>query len=664
MIPTLSSPNELKSSVVGCEPPKIAAQKTEGYLRSWPCSRGTISIIKLPCGQLEARLHTENGDEIISHEWIVGLPPSKHRQLPFLKTFLTDTYVRLAPHECLTSKGYSLQINHKIRGGIVGVMEAVSAALGLANSAVGFFTADKYKQIAEVAVKGVKATFSGAQATIIQADESTSHVIDKMHEAVQLSLDKANHTGLSLIEGASDLVETTGTTTAGVISLAGSETRETAIATADQVKAVFADANKRADRTLRRLGLETQNAIKLSGEEARKVTWALSNEVKRSVTHTRKETNQLIESGEKSVKEVLEDGQKKALRLIAEGGKVTSSVIAKSLADADAVMKRTIADVNVMYKGLIDHMREGVKGLLVDVGEQGRLLIQDTGKEIRVTADEILTKAMHGQQVVIKAAGVEARLTIQEAGKEIRSTLYQLPTIAAMTGETFGRNVAKGLLDGILGSDSMRHIKNEIENYVAQPGGFDLVLLLGYVREQTQLKEGQKCQLYETLIRLVNVPKLDEELRKKYLLYIGVAVFLDKNISKEPGGIMRTHLDVLLTKFPDPARGILMAERENSLKITYPLRTVLIEEIDERDETIQEQRLLLMDAEEGMDEVKVRNATLEKERETLAREKADLEAKLVRLAADQERLHAHRAEAERLEKSLRSSELDRQLSMD
>lgn len=568
---------------------------------------GTVKMKVTAEGKLKASL-VDHGK--ILHHNIIGLPKEIRGRSIEVQTFVSQSYIKLAP---LEGGGFALHINQGLQGGVVG--EAISVAL----AGIEFFTGNMFQKLMNAAKENAQATVSFANEKVESSIRAARGAVD---ETISKALTEAK-------EQAIGLVDTTGEKTKHAIRELGLEARETVKITELEIEKALECGTKKADFILQKSGEEFCRIIERSGNEAKEISHVVSNEVQDCVEKMRSDASTILAQGGREIKDVITMASLDANRLLREAGDQyqirTCNIISKALADVDRLIQVTIESAFNKSNQCLEKIAELSEGIIVAVGDQGRLLIRDTGNEIRVTADEVLTKAFRGQEMIINVAGEQARLTIQEMGYEMRSTLYEIPFIAAQTAEALGRNFAHGLLGELLGARSVNRIINNLRNSIIN-NNVSLYELVRFVVNQNQLSSEDKAKLYIELIEIVNKPGRNEEEIKKYFLCIGVAAFRDEKLKVSSNSLINprrylggdSYLGDVLAKFPSPAREILMKEGEEAINIYLP-QPVPIPQIkpppNPLEKELKEQRLALIERDLRISELEFSQSFLDAEKE-------------------------------------------------
>ncbi|MBS4167767.1 hypothetical protein [Parachlamydia sp. AcF125] len=621
-------------------------------VKSWNSAEGAVILARDSKEELQAYVQKNGQIAQVSAEWIVGIPKEIRKDARKLASYLEDTYIHLNP----LKGGYKLYINPRLRGG---------GFLSLIPSVISFFTKSAFGNLIEEAGSEARATIqvggNEIRASIDRAEVAANKTLSKMGREIRQSIDKAQ-------SGATSVLKVASSETEKIIGLAGIEARYTSKVLELQVEKALSKAAKEAELVFATAGLEAQKTIQFGGEEARKTCIAFSREVNSTIKLVGKETHEILTQGGREVKEILDKANKDAKAIIHEAGEEFSirslTVIRGALEEAEKVVHTTIKQTSEEASNLIRMMGEEANGVVLNLGSQGRLLIKDTGQEIRLIADEVLSKAFAGQEMIIKAAGQEARLTVQEVGKQVCSTLYEIPYIAGLTAQQVGRNFSYGLKDGFWGTSEAEMLINNLKNLIGSSKGIKLEELLEFVYDQHQLIPQDKASLYKELIKLFNGPQIKD--RETIFLFIGAAAIKDKDLIHKT--FYRTaDLSIeVINGIPGNVKTILEEKQEDALDCLLPV----VEELplDENDKIdplalqLEEQKLFLLQERAASENLKVENellrTLLEEERKSWKEKNEIMELKTQEGLSLQKEIEELTNEVKKLKKIIASKDMD------
>lgn len=535
--------------------------------------------------------------------------------------------------------------------------------MALLSSALSLFTASGYMRLAKTAGAESRATVHLAgnemRATIDRAEDAAKRSVARMGAEIKSSIDKAQN-------GAMQLLQATSSEVSMLMAGAGIEARHTSKLIELQVEKAINAAARKAELLFDTAAMQTRCAIMLAAEQVRVSSVQISQEVTKNISAAKQEAAALIVQSGKEVRNILSKASIEAKGLIHIAGEEFSSkslqVLQHAIGETENCMKKTIDLANQRLTGLVEQLTREANGIVINLGEQGRLLIKDTGQEIRIVADEILSKAFSGQQMVIKVAGEEARLTVQQMGKELRSSLYEIPSIAAIAGEQLGRNFAHGLADGLFGVDEVSNIVNSIKNLKGCEKHLTIQDLLHFIRDQHQLEAQKKAVLYKSAIELFNSPSLDVKNRNTCFLFIGLAALNDNGLI-EPHRYILSATDFrseVIAKIPGKSGTLLKEHGRNAIAILSP-KPVEQQKILEENRPpvefeieLEKQKLHNKSLEMDLENVKEENALLQAYHQE---EKARASRKKIKLVQKQEEANQKEQQIKELKDSINQLEI-------
>ena len=315
---------------------------------------------------------------------------------------------------------------------------------------------------------------------------------------------------------------------------------------------------------------------------------------------------------------------------------------------------------------LVTQVAAEANGIILNAGEQGRLLIKEAGDEIRVTANEVLSRAFQGQEMMIQALGEEGRLTIQAAGVMLRYTLHDIPRIAGLVAQQTAEGFTFGLRNGLFGVGEVGQIIHQIRSLLLTPSGGDMKELLTYVYEQHQIKSPKdKAQLYQTLINGVNSPQIPIQQRFTLFLLIGSTAYQDFDLQERNGYLLKgcNYADEIVKKIPGEAKAILEEKKENAMDYFQPKMEPLpnIEEAEDRMEVeipnkgqIEEDLALYVALENAQAESEIQKMQITELSEKIQNDRLIMEQLQQNISQQNARITALEAEAVKKQKEVES----------
>lgn len=512
-----------------------------------------------------------------------------------------------------------LHIHFRLRGGMMVAGEGARAAASCINNALGFFKVNSYRKLVQQAGAESRATIKvGGQevrATIEKAEDSACKTVSRCQSAVRSSLGTAREEMFRVLGKTRQEMES-------IIAIGGIEARHSSKHLAIQVEYLMQKGALEANGVLSKAGQETRQAIQLANEEARITTLLLSGEANKIIQTSGERVNQCIKSGSEEIQTILSQSAIEAKSIIEIAGDEWSARSIQIINAAERCVQQTLSQLlqesEESLSRLIGQVGEEANGVVLNLGRQGNLLIQDTGEEVRVTADHVLAKAFHGQEMIIKGFGDEARLTVTAFGNQIRSTLYQLPFIASLTAEQIGRSLVHGLRAELIGSSQVEELNFKIRQAMCSTTEINIIELLTFVGDQSQssIRPQDKVELYKGLINLFNSPVFPEEKRKYAFVLIGVTAIKDERLTEMRrtwwgwGYLQQVDFaQKVIDTIPGEARSLLTQKREKSLDIFKPL----VEPLSLED-VIKQEQITFQDIKEVQEKVIALNSELEKMR--------------------------------------------------
>ncbi|MES2615577.1 MAG: hypothetical protein V4591_09195 [Bdellovibrionota bacterium] len=364
-------------------------------------------------------------------------------------------------------------------------------------------------------------------------------------------------------EESKSIIEESGKQAKSVVGKGGDEARKTLTALGNEAKSILTSTHQTTDimrlqieQILNKAGREVEvslltaghqakGIIRTSGQEMRETVGVINVGFEQNIQRAGNETRESLVVCGRQAKEILQTAGLEAKELLINAGGEASKVlekvealITKAIADVSTHLDKTIEKIGRESQELVSHAAKELTGVVLTIGDQGKLLIREAGNEVRVTADEVLSKAFAGQAIIIKTAGEEARLTIQSAAQEVRCVMYELPALAGQTTEQAARGLGFGLKDTLLSIPERDKIIHKLEQFFLTPQ-VDVSKSVSYVKDQT-LDAKSKVALYKVLLMGANKPGLIEEDRKKLLCYIGIEAMNDDSLKVEQAGLFQT----------------------------------------------------------------------------------------------------------------------------